>query len=47
LSFAVEKLDAEFRLQRFHLMTYGALRDAKLLGGAREAHVPGGSLKGP
>src|SRR5262249_35564455 len=47
LPFAVEKLDAEFQLQRFDLMTHRTLGDGKLLGGAREAHMPGSSLEGP
>ena len=34
LPFAVEKLDTEFRLQRFDLMTHRTLSDGKLLGGA-------------
>src|SRR5215469_4980798 len=45
LLLAIEELDAELRLQRLHLMTDGALRDAQLLGGACEADVPGGGLK--
>src|SRR5262245_28006085 len=47
LPFAIKKLDAEFRLQRFDLMTHRTLGDGKLLGGAREAHMPGSSLEGP
>src|SRR5262245_39320056 len=47
LPFALEKLDSEFRLQRFDLMTHRTLGDGKRLGGAREAHMPGSSLEGP
>src|SRR5262249_1316971 len=46
LSLPVKQLDAEFRLQSLYLMTHGALSDGKLLGGAREAHMPGGGLEG-
>src|SRR5205807_4717799 len=37
LALAIEQLQPKLRLQRFHLMADGALRDEKLLGGAREA----------
>src|SRR2546421_3467511 len=46
LPFAIEKLQPKLRFQRFHLMADGSLRDEKLLGGAREASVPGRSLEG-
>jgi len=35
-----EELDPELRLQCLDLMAHGALRDAQLLGRAREAFVP-------
>src|SRR5262249_9351015 len=47
LPFAVEKLDAEFRLQRFDLLTQRPLGGGKLLGGGPEARRPGVSLAGP
>jgi len=46
LPLAVEQLDAELGFQRFNLMTHRALRDAKLLGGAGEADMPGRGLEG-
>ena len=46
LPLAVEQLDAELGFQRFNLMTHSALRDAKLLGGAGEADMPGRGLEG-
>ena len=46
LPLAIEKLQPKLRFQRFHLMADGSLRDEKLLGGAREASVPGRSLEG-
>ncbi len=39
LSFAIEELQSELGLECFDLMADGALGDAKLLGGAREAPV--------
>src|SRR6516165_6879520 len=45
LPLAIEELDAELRLQCLHLMAYGALCDAQLLGGAGEADVSGSGLK--
>jgi len=39
------KLDAELGLEGFDLMTDGALRDAELLGSAREALVACGGLE--
>src|SRR5205807_9223616 len=46
LALAIEKLQPEFGLERFHLMADGPLRNKKLLGGAREALMPSGSLEG-
>src|SRR5439155_24776095 len=46
LPLASEQLDAKLHLQRLHLMAHRALGDAQLLGGAREAHMPGGCLEG-
>src|SRR5215471_16848676 len=45
LPLAIEELDAEFRLQRLHLMAHGALRDAQLLSGACEADMSGGGFE--
>src|SRR4051794_12051629 len=39
LPFAAEQLQPELGFEPLHLMTDGALRDTKLLGGAREALV--------
>ena len=39
LPLAIEKLQSELGLERLHLMADGALGDAELLGGAREALV--------
>ena len=46
LALAIEQLQAELGLERFHLMADGALRDAELLGGAREALMAGRGLEG-
>ena len=46
LRLAIEELEAQLRLERFHLMADRPLRDAKFLGRARKALVPGGSLEG-
>lgn len=43
---AVEQAQAEARLQCLDLVADGALGDAELLGGAREALVPRGGLEG-
>ena len=46
LALAIEELEAELRLERLDLVADRALRDAQLLGGAREALVAGRGLEG-
>ena len=46
LPFAIEQLQPELGLERLHLMADGALGDAELLGGAREALVTGRGFEG-
>jgi hypothetical protein len=45
LPFVDEELERKCIFERFHVMADGALRDVQLLGGAREAFAPGGSLE--
>jgi hypothetical protein len=45
LALAIEELDAQLELQSLHLVAHRPLRHAQLLGGAREALVPGRSLE--
>ena len=46
LSLAIKKLQSEFGFECLDLVAYGALGDAKLLGGPRETFVARRSLKG-
>ena len=46
LRLAIEELEAQLCLERFHLMADSPLCNAELFGRARKALVPGGSLEG-
>ena len=46
LALATEKLDAEYRLQRFDLLAHSPLSDTQLFGRSRNAFAPRRSLEG-